>query len=172
MDKALALLLLLLILPTYALNVHDTNRKGYYLISIDGVVQEEQYSLQRTALDAAINIWYACPVLSCEVRVIQPEIEVTGKREAVVAVTADATLEWALPTQREDETFLAAGDLVKATVYHRLGDAGEVVTTDVSISQLTLGFDSLVAGEHQFAVTVTDNGGLESKLSALVKLEI
>lgn len=55
----------------------DTNRAGYYKVLVDGVEQPENYNSDRTALDAAINLWIGGADNVC---ISQPDIVVTGER--------------------------------------------------------------------------------------------
>ena len=64
-----------------SIDIHDSNRKGYYKIQIvGGELLPENYNEARTATDAAIYYWYQCG--DCTLRIIQPEIEITGTRTA------------------------------------------------------------------------------------------
>lgn len=86
------------------------------------------------------------------------------------------TLNWQIPSQRENGDALNSADIAGFEIYHAANidsdkPVEEIVTID-SNQQTSLVLDELVDGEHHFAIATVDSTGLRSSLSEVVSTNV
>lgn len=87
------------------------------------------------------------------------------------STTYSASLGWARPTQREDGTPLAAGDIAGFNLYYSTSSTGTMTRiASLTAAQLSYVVNNLATGSHYFALSTVDNTGLESSLSGRARI--
>ena len=191
-----AIWVLMTIAPLVSADTIDATRKGYWRISVDGVLLEDQYSAYHTTLEAAANAALACGQTPCIVEIIQPVIQLSvtvtenvvncpdpiicpecevcndPNPEPPLPTTHDVTLNWTIPNQRENGNALPVEELCCYTIEYKTGTSSTIATEVTGGGTSSYTYSNFAPGIWQFRILAEDTNGLQSEWSNWVTATI
>lgn len=81
-------------------------------------------------------------------------------------------LNWDMPTEREDGTYLSPDEISGYQIYMELAEATIQESLWVSSTQLSLELNDMPAGSYRFAIATIDSDGTQGKPSEWITLQI